>query len=501
MQRILAILEVSQKQAYIFSSKQLKDNAARSAEIGYVTSDAFFRKAAPSLYDGTQLVYAGGGHTILQFPDRETARQCMGQITETAMRQFPGMELFARLMDYRDELAPGDNLKELSRLLEEKKALRHSAFYGLPTGLERQSETDFRPQRTKMPDTFADSLLPPAPAGYRFPDQFEVLTGSDNFLAVIHIDGNAMSARVQKIYDTAGSDWNACCCKLRDFSKAIQQDFEAAFSETVETLLHSGIVESDLLPIRPIILAGDDVCFVTAGSIALECARIFLEHLTAKTNTEDHQPYAACAGIALVHRKYPFHQAYDLSEALCSNAKKFGAELDEQGRLSVMDWHIEFGQLKNSLSALRQDYATEDGGRMELRPVLAVIPDTVSVDEETASIRHYDWFRILCQALQKEKGNTARGKLKELRTAIQQGVVETRYHLQDKQVSGLLEHAFDARYRDEDARWEKFRRMVQQGEAAERPAFWTGPDGVRRCLYFDAVELIDHWKPLEGGVV
>ena len=49
MQRILAILEVSQKQAYIFSSKQLKDNAARSAEIGYVTSDAFFRKAAPSL--------------------------------------------------------------------------------------------------------------------------------------------------------------------------------------------------------------------------------------------------------------------------------------------------------------------------------------------------------------------------------------------------------------------------------------------------------------------
>ena len=79
--------------------------------------------------------------------------------------------------------------------------------------------------------------------------------------------------------------------------------------------------------------------------------------------------------------------------------------------------------------------------------------------------------------------------------------METQYHLQDKQVSGLLEHAFDARYRDEDARWEKFRRMVQQGEAAERSAFWTGPDGVCRCLYFDAVELIDHWKPLEGGVV
>ena len=41
-------------------------------------------------------------------------------------------------------------------------------------------------------------------------------------------------------------DWDTCCRKLRAFSEAIQQDFEAAFSETVETLLRSGMVEGEI---------------------------------------------------------------------------------------------------------------------------------------------------------------------------------------------------------------------------------------------------------------
>ena len=41
-------------------------------------------------------------------------------------------------------------------------------------------------------------------------------------------------------------------------------------------------ISSAALPIRPLILAGDDVCFVTAGRIALECARVFLERLRAR---------------------------------------------------------------------------------------------------------------------------------------------------------------------------------------------------------------------------
>ena len=42
MQRQLMILEVSQKQAYIFAPRQLRENRRRSEQIAFVTSEAFF---------------------------------------------------------------------------------------------------------------------------------------------------------------------------------------------------------------------------------------------------------------------------------------------------------------------------------------------------------------------------------------------------------------------------------------------------------------------------
>ena len=73
----------------------------------------------------------------------------------------------------------------------------------------------------------------------------------------------------------------------------------------------------------------------------------------------------------MVHLKYPFHQAYDLAEALCSSAKKYGVSLCGDGSVSVMDWHIEFGQLKENLREIRSDYETEDGNAW-IRPVVVL---------------------------------------------------------------------------------------------------------------------------------
>lgn len=57
--RRLMILEVSQKQAYIFASHRLRENAARSEDIRYVTESRFFQTAAGPLYREEDLVYAG----------------------------------------------------------------------------------------------------------------------------------------------------------------------------------------------------------------------------------------------------------------------------------------------------------------------------------------------------------------------------------------------------------------------------------------------------------
>lgn len=491
------ILEVSRKQDYIFASKKLRDNAARSGDIAYVTSSAFFRKAGGKLYrEEENLVYSGGGHTVLQFDGRERATAFAKRVTEAVLCQYDGLELFVKQLPYDSAKSPGKNLRALSAALEKKKSVRQSAFRQLSFGVEALSGESYTP---KGSDRAADSrpwqedgrpaLTPPA--GWEFPAEFDMLAGADNFIAVVHIDGNAMGKRVDRVYERSGQDWEACRASLRRFSEAIQRDFEDAFLEMAAEVSQRFPERTPDLPLRPVILAGDDVCFVSAGNIGLECARIFLERLTAKTNCEDNSRYSACAGVALVHTKFPFHRAYDLAEELCSSAKRFGAALDPDGRVSAMDWHIEFGQMKYSLAGLREDYACEDGGRMELRPVAVITPD-----ECDPGVRTYGFFKVLCRDIKNRQGTIARSKIKDLRQAFRQGELESEYFFHDKQIRDLLYYPFEAEYRTTDQRWSYYRNMLQ-GETQARKEVFREMDGVKRCLFFDAIEMADHFTALE----
>lgn len=513
MSKILLILEVSRKQDYIFSSIHLRDNAARSDIIRYVTSEEFFKQAAPEYYNSREnFVYAGGGHTILQFGDRVTATRFAEQVTQKAMREYDGLELFAKQMEYRatDEngkpATPGQNLVWLSEALEQKKSLRKASFRLTSLGIEQKAEAA---------SLTAPNAIDP-PEGWAFAKDFADLQGrtDENFIAVVHVDGNSMGKRVKNLYDSETESWDACCGKLRCFSEGIQHDFEAAFremaTEVADYEADNPAGNTGILPVRPVILAGDDVCFVARGCLGLECAERFMKHLSAKTNPQDGETYAACAGVAMVHLKYPFHQAYDLAEALCSSAKKYGVSLCGDGSVSVMDWHIEFGQLKENLRAIREDYQTEDGRCMELRPVVVLQGDMTEDAQEKMNVRTYSFVRDMClqmkQAVQTDGEKIARSKLKELRNAIKQGELECRYALQDGEITNLFRAVFKAQYNTADEQYAKYADMLKDGELIDKQPFRTFDDGgkngsepVSHCLFFDAIEMMDHFERLEGN--
>lgn len=488
--KALVILEVSRKQDYIFSSKQLRDNVRRSDEIAKVTSEAFFQEAAGKQYHPENMVYSGGGHTILQFESKQQAVDFTRQVTEAAIRQYPQMELFAKVMEYQEDCSPGDNLKKLSAELEKKKSFRKSSIRQLTLGVEaKEQQQPSTPQPSKL-----DALL--EFTGREIPSEFSKLAGEDNFIAVVHIDGNAMGKRVERIYQKVGSDWETCCKTLRAFSEGIQSDFETAFQMMVKILLQKvPLADNQSLPIRLLILAGDDVCFVTAGKIGLEAARVFLEQLSGMQNAEDGGYYAACAGVAMVHIKYPFHRAYQLSEQLCSSAKVFGSGLDADGAVSAIDWHIEFGQLKEGLSDIRADYRTEDGKRLNLRPLLVCGPQEC---EKKADVRNWKFFSTICRAFQSEKGKTARSKLKQLRGVLRQGQLESEYYLHMTRTEDLLYKSFDSCYHDKNKRYEEYLKLLTTGKEMKTEIFHRlGDEDV--CLWFDALEVADHCTFWEEG--
>lgn len=516
----LTILEVSRKQDYIFASQRLRQNAARSEEIARVTKSGFFSEVAPALYrEEDNLVNTGGGHAVLRFADRETARQFVQTLTRAVLQQYPGMELFARTLEYDPQRTPQENMNCLTDALEQKKARRTVSFQRLDLGLEKtpgagkMSAQGPAPDREAAPD-WEKNMLERLGGGFAFPSEFSELNKAlggagegmpairDNFIAVVHLDGNAMGARVGQLYQKPeNADFDACRKDLQRFSKGIQTDFECAFFEMLEELIHTFDLRGTL-PLRPVILAGDDVCFVAAGAIGLECARVLLEKLAARQNEADHQPYAACAGVVLVHEKYPFHRAYQMAEELCESAKRFGAGLDEGRRVSAIDWHIEFGQLRDSLADQRAAYQTEDGCRLELRPVTVVVPPELGL-QGLSPERTYPFFSALCRTMQGITDQIARGKLKELRTALRQGEEESRFYLRDRRMDKLLYTPFNAAWRTWEERAQQFRAAFARGGMPRDEAFAAfeekAADGsvglVKRCLLFDAIEMVDHYIP------
>ena len=511
--RYLTILEVSQKQAYIFASNRLQDNIINSAVIAWVMSPKYFEqktKGEGLFSPEDNLVYSGGGHTVLEFSSMEQARQFSRIITATIRKEYPGIEVFVKTVEYDGNKTAGENLKELTAALERKKALREAAFHQGSFGVEKIDSTTLTPiasdkqeQEGKMPEEerVIDDMLSAKEYGYEKCLEFKELGGSkgkSNFIAVVHIDGNAMGKRVEKLYQkNRDASWDDYKRKLRQFSDAIDSDFKAAYKEMVQTVAKN-LSEGRLaelnrtgkkFPVRRIITAGDDICFVSEGRIGVECAVAFIRALNRKINAEDKEGYAACAGVAIVHQKYPFYRAYELAEQLCSNAKRFGVAIDRNlgSEVSSVDWHIEYGEMKDSLEEIREGYTTAEGNRLELRPYIVTAPEEVSAKEP---YRQYDKFRALMKKLQSKELSYSRGRLKELRTVLKQGETATNHYIRFHKLEELTKDSYQGIYTEVDISG------IGTGKQLESKVFLETRNG-KRAILFDVIELLDTFLELD----
>ena len=512
MERFLTIIEVSQKQAYIFSDNKLRENIKRSEEIAYVTGTDYIKKALDGSLKSPvsgHLVYAGGGHTILEFKSRADADKFVGCLTGNVLSEFPEIELFAKTIEYDEQQTPGENVSRLTAELERKKSLREASFHEETFGIEKVDVNTGKPVLVCEKSDGEAWKEEPAPDGFIATTKFPNLGGSkdeNNFIAVVHIDGNSMGRRVENISKKFKvGEWDEYKKEMRIFSDDIAGDFLSTYREMEETVAgkirKGNLSELSLctkngktsMPVRRVISEGDDICFVSEGRIGVECAVIFLKKLAGKMNTADKKPYSACAGVAIVHQKYPFYKAYELAEELCSNAKKFGASLSADGTsegISAIDWHIDYGELQDSLEDTRKEYLTRDSKHLELRPYIVSAPEDVLKHE---MIRQYGNFRSLMKRMTKGEEAYGRGRLKDLRRVLKNGEIETENYLQFHKISELGRDIYHGIYK----KLEPEKTEIGSGNVLERRMFAETADGKSRSLLFDVLELMDTYLPVE----
>lgn len=261
-------------------------------------------------------------------------------------------------------------------------------------------------------------------------------SSGESYICVIHIDGNNMGVKFS--HCRGMQERRALSLKIANIVKDgfnnLLQDIVAdckngSYKKWLR-LVKDG--EKTILPIRPIIIGGDDVTFVCAGRVGLLYAQRFIEYVSKQeilnkdlleavnqSNQKDHSgdkrinsTMSCCGGIAIVPATYPFYRAYELAEQLCDSAKKKSRKYDG----SLIDFAVLHGQMTPQLSQLERQNYRAPMGFLHAGPYLVAgkgDSDTEKIDDLKRV------YTVLFSGTLSQK-EIARNKVKQLRQVLLQ---------------------------------------------------------------------------------
>jgi hypothetical protein len=432
------LLDTVSIQRYVFASSKLKENIGAS-HLVKETLNAFLKKQLEESFPNHrvdlenwqkqpakhlikenphgpfEIGYIGGGNALLFFQTSDKARDFIKTWTTGLMVEAPGIAAAVAGIPYDP-----DNFEQAKHLLFKKLKENKNKFipqtviprHGITAECSRsgysleswnkapadeesgyvsaavKSKIDaVIKANEKINADFADILGDK----YCFTDRLDELghrKNEDSHIAIVHIDGNDMGRRFQKtktLEETrrlSNSVREITMDSFRELLKHITFKFAnienaLGFDTKEKKKFFPKIEKRKVIPLRPIIIGGDDITFVCTGKLGIYLANCFLqkfEELAGK-NEEINQlkhnlefdPLSACAGIAVTKTKYPFSRGYELAEQLCRNAKR--ERRKDSGKSSWLDFHIAYGGFSGTLEEIRKfHYQVPRQGSLLFRP-------------------------------------------------------------------------------------------------------------------------------------
>lgn len=469
----LSLFDVTGIQKFVFATRRTKENVGASLLVSKIFEDFLLKKIkkepdAVVDWESTErflmlsddpptaeVIYIGGGNALVAFREKRIAIEVTECFSKRLLKETGG-ELGVAVAHL--EVDPSDCFKssvdQLRQKLDEKKlnlpynrplaglaVTREGVSDGLPAVERKNDEWLSCPAKSKLRavDSKDKTFSKFAPDGFNFPLEFDDMgrnreTG-ESLMAVVHIDGNSMGKEVRNYCFSAANDFEEAVKRMRKFSGDIRSAYETTFKEMAEMLAEALGVEDFSenfklkpkdLPLRPLILSGDDVTFVCDGRLGLVLSEKFLQLLYQK-KAPNNKNYSACAGIAIVKPHFPFYRSYALAEELCLSAKNRAKKDAKDGNVaSWLDFHIIYSGASEELSTLRRRTynfpkltAPDKDGNVE-RYHLLCRPYCVVGDEEKTS-KSWDGAKKrlrYVKGMDDKKTAWPRSKLKGLRDAF-----------------------------------------------------------------------------------
>lgn len=515
-------------QRYIFSGNTLKTNIGASYLVDHIFEDILLgtilspqhrkkyqidsvdflswkeaKEPVKELPADCYTAYIGGGNALLLFKKKNTdyRKQIITDFTMQLLVKCPGLKTGAAMGDI-DLSSPERFNTTLNRMYVLLKQNQNTVFpqvnipyTGLTLTCDVNGETanfyDAQGMIDASPRFFSQEVWAKTQAAayanrelahtfkeqlgniYQLPAELNCLgqRESENDIAIVHIDGNQMGVRFNKCQDLT---------ERSQLSREIKEQTTTSFAKLLETIIAEYNTYADFLdlknnflPIRPLILGGDDITFVCPARMAVTYAKRFMnfmnQDLGILTVGENHC-ISSCAGVAILPAAYPFFRGYQLAEQLCDAAK---AKSRTHSTTCWLDFAILHGEQAPELAQIRQNEYTGVQGNMHFGPYR--VDDTADIHSLDALLRCAESFR----------DELPRNKVKRMRFVLQRGKADIhtfmeQWHHQKLQMPDIPQ-------------WEMYKESL-----------WYSAGGASvRTPYVDAIEMMEYIPEIsnKGGNV
>lgn len=416
------IIDTMSIQQYVFSSNKMRINLGASQIVS-----TFFTAINKDFENKDYEVgYIGGGNALFFFNNKEDAKTFIEFFSKEVLTKFPGLIInYAINVQFNREKGKyAESIKALFKNLHENKNKHIPITQGQKIQIATTSAYDANAAsyyetsiQSWLSDTskikndnnaaavkgFIDKYL--KETTYTFPLELEdvCLENEKGHIAVIHIDGNGFGSLFQQLDSLENArKLSIAVDELaeksfkqlidEDLIKVIQEDKENKIFKILDfTLTKKG--KNIVLPIRPIIIGGDDICFITDGKLGIYLAEKFIAHFTNQLNLANiHEinsaaTITACAGIAIVKRKFPFPKAYQLAEELCKAAKK--EVKSKETVVSAINFHIANTGFAGTWEDIRSTYYQQNNDNLHFGPYTITTDEDKSLEKLKTAALHY----------------------------------------------------------------------------------------------------------------
>lgn len=364
-------------QSFIFQTNELKDIVGASELVNAICQSKYNAKKQPVFSEGLfdefgnnpeDSILRAAGNIKYLFKEKSACQKAVREFPKKVMETAPGITISQAVVEieYSDDNDFNTQYETASQELEMKlRAQRNKPFDSITAGPLACS----RSRKTGLPEVPFTSIKDPdkeehfdkatiqkrryikqvdlinkafyreGESEYRLTEDdvalnISEMTDSNSWIAIIHADGNSLGKLVEKV----GKEKE----QFKKFSAALDKSTQEAAYDAFQVVKKTYLDDSYKIPMRPIVLGGDDLTMVMRGSLAIPFVEAFLKAFEERTKLNlneilknepdlEFDRLTACAGIAFVKESYPFYYGYQLAEELCSAAKK-DAKKDERLR-------------------------------------------------------------------------------------------------------------------------------------------------------------------------